>query len=303
VTDPAQTTEPVGPADKWRLVVVTIIVVVMFYGYPAIPFVVGEQIGLVAAISPGIWPDGAIRAILSGLLSGRTLSLVGFSCAVFPAFMSIVNEWGSRSPQKQLGEQFTLVRERLASVRVMAAKWDKGLFFLQIGWFVFGAGALVVIFGWFTLWFVLLLVSTVLLCRQTAGYRDLFFWIWLVLGASLLLALVFGRFALLVGVVASLYLLAVSIIGAIKSTVAQVLAVMFVALSMGFASGFWQPEAHDFHCDGDGEFVLSSGEHVHCATWKELRGREFILVQGTAANAFVWLNEVEPASRRHTLGF
>jgi len=234
----------------------------------AIVLVFGEQIGFFAGLSPGCWPHNVTRAVLFGVLVNVWHAYFAFW--IILGFMFIADIYGSWSFSKELGKQLALAQSRFVS-QVMAAKRDKGLFFLQTGWAVFGIGTLVAIFGWSALWFVLLLVFTVLLCRQTAGYWDPFYWIWLILGASLLLALVFGRLAFLFGYVVLLFLLTAPLIGAIKSPVRQASAMSLVALLMGLCWGFYTSGTGDkSRCWDDGELVMRSGEPLACATWKSL---------------------------------
>ena len=259
----------------------------------SIVLVFGEQIGWFAGLSPGSWPHHVTGALLSGALANIWYAYFVFW--VLLGFMFIADNYGSWSLWKELGKQLALVREQLASL-VIAAKCDKGLFFLQTAWVVFGIGAIVAIFGWFTLWFVLLSAFTVLLCRQTAGYQDLFFWIWLILGASLVLALAMGLYALLFGFVVLLFLLTIPVIGAIRSPVRQVPAMALVALSMGLGWGFHTSGAREVTRCWYGELVMRSGEHLACSTWKKVPGLELIVAQGPAANRLVWIDDLDPAS-------
>lgn len=253
--------------------------------FAAIALAFGQQVGLFASLSPGSWPHHAAGAVLSGVFSGKAAADVYIVFGMLLGFMFVADRFGSRSLWKQLGERF-------ASIRT-----NKNLL-LWLGWTMFGTSLLVMLFGWFAL----VPVSLALLCLLTAGDGAVFLWIWILLATSFLLAIPLGQPLLRPVSTALFYLLVALLIGAIRSPVRQAAALALVALLTGFYWGFDLPgSTYTYRCRGDGELVMLSGERVACVTWKDVPGRELILVQGPAASTVVRSDDVEPESRSRTL--
>jgi len=139
---------------------------------------------------------------------------------------------------------------------------------------------------------------------QTIVAKDRFFWIWIVLSLSFLLALVFSspRAPPVVLLCLLVVFFIVRLIGAIKSPMRQASVLALVALLMGLCWGFYLPDErpHEIDCVGGNELVLRSGERLACITSKVFMRRKFMVVQGPAASTLIRLADVEPASLRRT---
>jgi len=127
------------------------------------------------------------------------------------------------------------------------------------------------------------------------------FWVCVILGTSLLLAI--SPFAAFVVHICVLTIfLTVRVIGAIKSPVRRASALAPVALLAGFCLGFYVLYGFPikFFCHGDSELVLRSGERLACVTVGVVGRQKFLVVRGPEATTLVWPADVEPASLRRT---